>query len=68
MPRKKEGVIYTPKESFVASVNGIDETFVRGRTYVREGHEILELYGEMFEPLRAHYEVEQATAAPGELR
>ena len=68
MPRKTTGVLFTPKESFVANHNGVETTFFRGRTLVREGHEILEKYGEMFEPVRATYEVEQATANPGELR
>jgi hypothetical protein len=68
MPRKHEGKIYTPKESFVASVDGIDTALVRNRDYVREGHELLRRFPDMFEEMRVTYEVEQATAAPGERR
>ena len=68
MPRKTEGRIYTPKESFVADIDGLAEALIRGRTLVREGHELLERFPKHFELIKVHYEVEQATANPGEKR
>jgi hypothetical protein len=56
------------KESFVTSWDGEDRQFLAGITRVRVGHPILVGREQLFEPLRAHYEVEQATAAPGERR
>lgn len=62
--------LYVAKESFMADVDGVPTMFREGVTLVREGHPILDEFGHMFEPARAHYEVdvEQATAAPGERR
>lgn len=40
----------------------------RGRTHVRAGHPILAGREHMFEQLHVDYDVEQATAAPGEKR
>ena len=60
--------IYTPKDTFVADYEGSPTVFKRGRTFVREGHGILDLYPGMFVELRAHFDVEQATAEPGETR
>lgn len=62
--------IFVPVDSFVANFDGAEVTFIKNVTRVREGHEVLDLYPTMFAPARAHYEVdvEQATAAPGELR
>ena len=59
--------IYAAKEPFMANVDG--ELQRHGpNTLVREGHRVLELYPEMFEPARVQFDVEQATAAPGERR
>lgn len=68
MPRKREGRIYTPKDSFIADIDGFPTPLVRNRDYVREGHELLRRFPDMFEPMEVTYEVEQATAAPGEKR
>ena len=62
------GQLYVASESFVADVDGVPQAFSEGKTLVREGHEILERMPHLFKPARAHYEVEQATAAPGEKR
>ena len=62
-----EGTLYTPIDTFEGANH---ETFVKDKTFVREGHPILDTYGHMFTPARADYEWpdEQATAAPGERR
>lgn len=60
--------VFTPKDTFVASYQGIPTTFKRGHTFVREGHPVLDDFPDMFEEIRVHYDVEQATAAPGETR
>lgn len=63
-----EGVIYVAKESFTTMLNGEEVTVAAGRTRVREGHELLRGRMHLFEPMVVDYEVEQATAAPGEKR
>lgn len=60
--------VYVPVESFIANVDGQDITFIRDQTRVGEGHRILELFPDKFEVMRVHYDVEQATANPGETR
>jgi hypothetical protein len=59
--------IYAAREPFMANVDGVIQR--HGPTIlVREGHRVLELYPDMFEPVRVQFDVEQATAAPGERR
>lgn len=60
--------VFTPKDTFVGSYNGVPTTFMQDRTLVREGHELLGLFPDMFREVRVQYDVEQATAAPGEVR
>ncbi len=59
--------IYAPKSPFVANVDGEDVVFTM-HTLVREGHRVLKLYPDSFEPVRIMYDIEQASAAPGEKR
>lgn len=59
--------IYAPKEPFVANIDGQDISFTP-QTLVREGHRILDLHPNLFEPVRVAFDVEQATAKPGEKR
>jgi hypothetical protein len=59
--------VFQPIDGFVAQIDGADVTFTQ-QTYVREGHWLLEKYPELFRPVRVQYDVEQATAAPGERR
>lgn len=70
MPAQKAGGgrIYVARESFTTEINGQTESVVGGRTRVREGHPLLEGRAQFFELLTVDYEVEQATAAPGERR
>ncbi len=69
MPAKGRAV-YVATENFLADVDGVPQTFRRGVTRVREGHPILkgrEHYFRLADE-SVHYEVEAATAAPGEKR
>lgn len=65
---KPKGEMLVAKESFVVRYEGSDHPIVGGVTHVRAGHPILRGVEHLFEPVKAHYEVEQATAAPGEAR
>lgn len=62
------GDLYVARESFATRLDGVDISVVAGKTIVREGHELLDRFPDFFELVEAHYEVEQATAAPGEKR
>lgn len=61
---------YTPKETFWRDYQGVPERFTHNVTFIEEGHELLTMWPEMFEPVKARYraDVEAATAAPGERR
>lgn len=60
--------IYTPKEAFSAEVDGYPYSFTPGRDLVREGHELLERFPQLFELVDVRFEVEEASAAPGSKR
>lgn len=60
----KPGRIFVCRETFLWG----DEVFEAGITRVREGHPILDGKEHLFEELEVHYEVERATANPGEKR
>lgn len=69
MPRpRKQGRIYVARESGVAEIAGESCPFTVGVTRVREGHPLLDVAPASFEPISVHYDVEQATAVPGERR
>lgn len=68
MPTKHGGTIYVAKRSFITVIDGVEVTIQQGRTRVREGHPLLSGRMEMFEPMTVDYEMEQATAGPGEKR
>lgn len=62
--------IYVATDSFACEVNGTRYNVSKNER-VREGHEILAAQPSYFEPLedgKVHYDVEQASAAPGEKR
>lgn len=63
----KTGKLYVATETF--SVDGY-RTITKDVTRVREGHPLLDQFPHLFREADAHYEweVEQATAAPGEKR
>jgi hypothetical protein len=60
--------LYVCNTNALVSVNGERVMLRKGVTIVRKGHALLKEHGAMFEPLHVHYDVEQATAAPGERR
>lgn len=68
MPR--QGRVYIARETGSAEVDGQSLVFIKGVTRVREGHPLLkgrEAYFELAEDF-VHYDIEAATAAPGERR
>lgn len=67
-PANAAGLMLVAKESFIIRWEGVDKVFTGGVTRVREGHPVLEGREHLFEALTPHYEVEAATAAPGEVR
>lgn len=56
------------RESFVANFGGIDQQFHGGQTRVREDDPRIKGLEHLFEPAEASPGIEQATAAPGEVR
>jgi hypothetical protein len=58
-----DGAIYQAARSFSAGGR-----IVRAGETIREGHPLLVAYPQFFKPFEVVYEVEQATAAPGEKR
>jgi hypothetical protein len=69
MPRGKPVDLYTALESFTARDNGQTYSVQRG-DLVRAGHPLLKGREHLFAPAEDHvrFDVEQATARPGELR
>lgn len=60
-------------EIMVAVVSGVlqcdgEHQITKGITRARRGHPIVKAAPEWWRVLDVHYEIEQATAAPGELR
>jgi hypothetical protein len=68
--RVNKSDVYVARDSGSAEVNGEVLTFTKGVTRVRAGHPLLKGRESLFEPIdeTVHYDVEQATAAPGEKR
>jgi len=62
--------IYIATESGTAEVEGKPFIFIKNVTRVRAGHPALRQLGAFFAPVddRVDYDVEKATAAPGEKR
>ncbi|TKG58892.1 Lsr2 family DNA-binding protein [Prauserella endophytica] len=60
--------IYVANESAVLYAGGQQYVVHKGVTRVRDGHPLLKRNSHMFKPLDVHYDVEQATAEPGEKR
>lgn len=69
MARKNEGRIFVARSSFSATIDGTDYTVHKDLTRVREGHPLLDGdRAQFFEVMVVDYDIEQATAAPGERR
>lgn len=60
--------IFVAKESFATNLDGEPIVVNKGVTRVRAGHKLLKGREAFFEPLKVHYDVERATASPGEAR
>ena len=69
MPAKKKTELYMANQSFSTMLDGDVIGVVKG-DLVRAGHPILKGRSEFFEPAEGYvkFEVEKATAAPGEKR
>lgn len=55
-------------ESGIAHVGGEECVVRRGITRARRGHPLVAATPNWWKPIDVHYDVEQATAAPGEKR
>jgi hypothetical protein len=67
--RKQGGILVARQTGSATTPDGEVIAVTAGHTRVREGHPLLDATpAEWWEPITAHYEVEQATAAPGEQR
>lgn len=60
--------VYVCKESAAFEWGGDMVVVNKGVTRVRAGHPMLAAHPELFEEITVHYDVERATAAPGEKR
>ena len=68
-PRKDpESQVLIARESGIITIDGEECVVVSGVTRAERGHPIVAATPGWWKPIRAHYRVEQATAAPGELR
>lgn len=65
---QNRGKVYVATETFATTIDDEPVVVQKGVTRVREGHPLLAGREQMFEELEVHYDVEQATAAPGERR
>lgn len=68
MTKSTSADIYVAKESFTTIFEGVEIVVRAGTTRVRAGHPLLKGKAALFEPLEVHYDIEQATSAPGEAR
>lgn len=60
--------IYIARATFTTMLDGREVTIRAGIDRVRAGHPLLKGRESMFEPLTVQYDIEQASAAPGERR
>lgn len=63
-----EADIYVANSSGFIRVDGVVHRYIKGQTRVRAGHPLLRAAPKRFSPLEVTYDVEAATAAPGEKR
>lgn len=63
-----DGKIFVAVDSAAFEYDGDMIVVHKGVTRVREGHPMLKEHQELFKPIDVHYDIEQATRAPGERR
>lgn len=70
MARPRKVDMYVCREAFVATMPDGDRVAVKVGELARAGHPIIQGREEFWEPVEKHirFDVEQATAAPGERR
>jgi hypothetical protein len=66
--KTKPVAILVATETFSCDIDGAPFVVKRDVTRVRADNELYERYPQCFKPVDESYEVEQATAAPGERR
>ena len=64
----KDPDIYVARSSGVVNIDGELHHYYAGTTRVRAGHPLLDAAPGKFEPMRVHYELEDATKTPGRKR
>lgn len=66
----REGAVFVANTTFACDLDGSPEVVHAGKTRVRAGHPLLTRYRSYFDPVESgvQFDVEQATAAPGERR
>lgn len=64
----KKSDILVAKKTFATQENGQRIIVRKGTTRVRGNHPLVKGREHLFEPISVDYDVEQATAAPGEKR
>lgn len=66
--RNPDNEILIAIDSGVVNVDGEMYPVTRGVTRVRAAHPLAKAAPGLFKPIEVHYDIEQATSAPGELR
>ncbi|MDH5278196.1 MAG: hypothetical protein OEW53_04025 [Actinomycetota bacterium] len=66
--KQPKGKIYVATQNFTTDYDGVPVSVTAGVTHVREGHPMLLGREVFFKELEVEYEMEAATAAPGEKR
>lgn len=69
-PRRSKAEVFVATMSGTCEIHGEPHVFIKGVTRVRAGHGLLKAVPDYFEPVdeAVHYDVEKATAEPGEQR
>lgn len=67
-PKLTDSEILVAADSGVITVDGTEYQFTKDVTRIRSSHPAVKAAPHLFKKLEVHYDVEQATAAPGEKR
>lgn len=66
--RNPDDDIMIAVDSGVVVHDGREQIVTKGVTRARRGHQIVRANPSLWRPIDVHFDIEQATAAPGELR